>query len=85
MASYSYTTTTRNDAGLAAFRAYVNALRAANGQAAITLAQAYDAFVNKGLNEWADQADEDERATIRQAWIAATPAQRAAAKTALGL
>jgi hypothetical protein len=85
VATYSYTTTARNDSGLAAFLAYVNAQRAANGQGAITLTQAFNALVSKSMNDWADQADEDERQTVRQAWINATTAQRTAAKTALGL
>jgi len=84
MATYNFTTSARNDVGLAAFRAEVNAQRAANGQSAITLAQAFDALASRACNEWADQADERDRQSLRDLYIAATPAQRAAARTALG-
>jgi hypothetical protein len=79
------TTTARQDTGLAYKLADINAQRAANGQSAITLAQAFNAIVDAALRAYADSADEDERQTVRTAWTNATPAQRAAAKTALGL
>jgi hypothetical protein len=85
VATYTVTTTARQDAGLAYKLAEINAQRAAAGQGALTPAQALNIIVDMMLRSYADSADEDERTTVRQAWIDATPAQRAAAKTALGL
>jgi predicted transcriptional regulator len=85
MATYSVTTTAKQDTGLAAYRAEINADRATNGQAALTLAQVADALFGRMLAARADRADEDEKNTIREAWAAASAATKASIKTTLGL
>lgn len=85
MATYNFTTTARQDTGLAFARTEINAERAERGQSALTLAQVFDFLAGRMLGGFADRSDEDDRRTLREAYINATPAQRASARAALGL
>lgn len=87
VATYTVNTNARQDAGLAAYRAEINADRAAQTPplGPLTLAQVADALFGRMLAARADRADEDERNTLKDAYQAATPATKAQVKSLLGV
>lgn len=85
MATYSVTTTAKQDQGLAAYRAEINAQRAAAGQAALTLAQTADTVFGRVLAARADRDDEDKRQRLRDAYATASGATQAQVDALLGV
>lgn len=85
MASYTVTTNAKQDQGLAAYRADVNAQRVAAGQSALTLPQVADLVFGRTLAGRADRDDEDKRQRLRDAYEGAAPATQAQVDALLGV
>lgn len=85
MANYTVTTNAKQDIGLAAYRADINAERALLGQSALTLAQVADGIFGKVCNARADREAEDKRKRRADAFDAAAPATQASIDATLGV
>lgn len=85
MASYTITTTANQDAGITRALARENADRALRSLAPITAVQYVDTVLKAAWDSWKVQADAEDQESIRVAYVAATPAQRTAARAAIGL
>jgi uncharacterized phage protein gp47/JayE len=85
MATYSVTTTAREDRGLAFMLSRENADRAAAGQPPLDLAGFVDKVLRQAFRQYADQADSEDAASIATAFRNAAPAKQATIKAALGL
>jgi hypothetical protein len=86
MALYQFTTTALQEAALTRHVEKVNVTRRGNGQAAFADNQAFvtDAIVML-LRPVLDDFIAERVALVQSAYVAASPAQRAAAESALGL
>jgi hypothetical protein len=87
MASFTVTSNARQDAGIARTLARVNAERAAQRPplGALTADQYVLATVRAAFDSWTAQSDDEDATTVHLGYTAATPAQRNAARAALGL
>lgn len=87
MADYTVTTTTRQEAVLAVILTRSNAARAAQTPPlpALTLAQYVDARLTDVIKSYVAQLDEEGARAVRDAFLAASPADQTAVKTRLGL
>jgi hypothetical protein len=85
MATITYTTTAAQDTALAWERQRINTQRADQGLPALTAAQFGQALIDEAVARVADRYSRDRKTTIRDAYAAATPEQRAQIEAILGV